>query len=143
MPAILMTMSNEDLERIRIGYEAFNRGDFDNALAGMDPEIEWHVLDLLPETETYRGPAAVREFWETWSESFEDFHVEPEEMIDAGDKVVVVIRVRGRGRGSGAEVETPSFSQVWTLRDGRPIRVEMFQSRDAALEAAGLPTSDS
>ena len=135
-------MSKEDVERVREGYEAFNRGDLDVAVGDMDPDIEWHVMGDLPEGETYRGHEGVRRFWETWQEAFEDFHVEPEELIDAGDKVVVVIKVSGRGRGSGAQVETPSFPQVWTLRDGRPVRVEMYRSRSEALRAAGLEETD-
>jgi len=135
-------MSQEAVERIRRGYEAFNRGDLTGAAKDFDPNIEWRIPFQLPDSppdETYRGPQGVIRFWETWRAAFDDFCVELEEIIDAGDQVIVIAGVRGRGAGSGAEVRSPSFPQVWTMGDdGRPVRVEMFPSRAEALEAAGL-----
>jgi hypothetical protein len=72
-----------------------------------------------------------------WGEAFEDFRAEPQEFIDAGDVVVVIVKVEARAH-SGATVDTPSFPNVWTARDGVLVRMEMFQSRAEALAAAGL-----
>ncbi len=89
--------------------------------------------------ETYRGPDEVVRFWQTWRAAFDDFRVELEETIDAGDQIIVFAGVRGRGAESGADVKTPSFPQVWTMGDdGRPMRVEMYPSRAEALAAVGL-----
>ena len=78
-------------------------------------------------------------FWQTWRAAFPDFRIEIEEIIDAGEKVIVLGGVRGRGAESGVDVQTSSFPQVWTFGDaGRPLRVEMYQSRAEALEAVGL-----
>jgi len=132
-------MSTESVELIRRGYEAFNRGDLDAAVATFDPEIEWVGPQILPDAPSaYRGHDGVRTFWAAWAEVFEQFWVEIEEMIDAGDQIVAIVRVHGRGRDSGVDVETPSFPHVWTVRDGRPVRMEMMQSRREALEAVGL-----
>ena len=135
-------MSQEAVERFAEVYEAFNRGDLTGAAKDFDPNIEWRIPFQLPDSppdETYRGPQGVIRFWETWRAAFDDFCVELEEIIDAGDQVIVIAGVRGRGAGSGAEVRSPSFPQVWTMGDdGRPVRVEMFPSRAEALEAAGV-----
>ncbi len=135
-------MSQENVERVRRGYEAFNRGDLADAAKDFDPNIEWRIPFQLPDSppdETYRGPEGVLQFWETWRSAFDDFRLELEEIIDAGDRIIVFAAVHGRGAGSGAEVKTPSFPQVWTFgEDGRPVRVEMFTSRAEALEAVGL-----
>jgi ketosteroid isomerase-like protein len=69
--------------------------------------------------------------------AWEQMDIEVEELIDAGDKVVAVIRVTGRGRVSGIEIEY-SPAGVWTIRDGRIVRVVWFVARDDALEAAGV-----
>ena len=62
-----------------------------------------------------------------------------EEFIDAGgDQVLVFTREGGRGRGSGAEVETHPTGHLWTLRDGKAIRLQSYWERYEALEAAGL-----
>jgi len=49
-----------------------------------------------------------------------------------------VIRHVGRGKLSGAEVEQ-RFAQLWTVRDGKIVRMEMYPDREDALEAVGLP----
>jgi len=135
-------MSQENVERVRRGYEAFNRGDLADAAKDFDPNIEWRIPFQLPDSppdETYRGPEGVLHFWETWRSAFDEFRLELEEIIDAGDRIIVFAAVHGRGAGSGAEVQTPSFPQVWTFgEDGRPVRVEMYQSRGEALDAVGL-----
>jgi ketosteroid isomerase-like protein len=74
-----------------------------------------------------------RRYWGTW----EAYHFDAEELIDAGSSVVGVVRERGRGRGSGVPVER-RHAQVWTFRRGRIIRWEVFPDRAAALEAVGL-----
>ena len=139
-------MSQENVERIRRGYDAFNRGDFADAAKDFDSNFEWKIPFELPDSppdETYRGPGAVIRFWQTWRAAFPDFRMEIEEIIDAGEKVIVIGGVRGRGAESGVDVQTPSFPQVWTFKDdGRPLRVEMYQSRAEALEAAGLSEQD-
>jgi len=133
-----ITVSEANVEIVRRGYEAFNRGDLDAALEAFSPDAEWGVPDVLPDTGPYNGPEGVRRFWASWRETFEDFRVEIEEFIDAGDHVIAQASVRGRGRDSGVEVDTPSFPHVWTLRDGQVVKVEMLPNKALALERVGL-----
>jgi ketosteroid isomerase-like protein len=85
-----------------------------------------------------RGPEEVKRLWRGLDEAFEEFRLEPEEFLDAGDHVPVRLRYRGRGKASGLEIEQEVFSQVITFRDGRMVRVEHFMSWDEAIEAAGV-----
>jgi hypothetical protein len=101
--------------------------------------LEWIPLDLLPDARTFRGPEGMRQFWRLWHETFDEFGAEPEAYVEAGDSVIVITRIHGRGRDSGAAVDTPGFPIVWTARDGVLARVEMFDSRERALESVGLP----
>ena len=64
-------------------------------------------------------------------------HAEAEEFIDVGDSVIVVSRGRGRSKRGGPDVEHRN-AEVWTLRDGKVVRMTGFESRAKALEAAGL-----
>jgi ketosteroid isomerase-like protein len=86
---------------------------------------------------TLRGHDGVRTWLRSWYEAFEDVRYEVEELIDAGEQVVVVVGQRARGRASGVDVLMSLFG-VWTLRDGKVVRVVWFQDREEALEAAGL-----
>jgi ketosteroid isomerase-like protein len=121
------------------GIEAFNRRDFDTALAGFNPDIEWEAsADLGPDPMVYRGHAGVMEFWDGWLGTMDDFELEVTEAREApGDRVFVTTRARARGKGSGAPVEG-ELHQVFEYRDGSVGRVKLFGSRSAALTAAGL-----
>ena len=130
-------MSQERVEAILGGYDLFNRGEPDEALAGFSEDIEWVVLDMLPDPGPYTGREGVRRFWHTWHETFQDFRIEVLETHDLEDHVVVMTRVHGTGRDSGAGVSTPAFPAVWTWRDGEIVRMEMFMSEDSASEAIG------
>ena len=134
-------MAREDVERILLGLDAFNRRDFETATAGFHPDIEWIAgTDLVPDAAVYRGRDGVLEFWRTWLDAMDDFQLEVQEAIDAGDgRVFLLTRATGRGKDSGVPVEA-TFPHVYEIRDGKLARVRMFASREAALEALGLPT---
>jgi ketosteroid isomerase-like protein len=73
-----------------------------------------------------------------WLEVWEGYAIEFVEAVDApGDRVLQAIRQRATGAASGVPFEGDLF-QVWQIRDGRPIRMEMFFDRNKALAAAGL-----
>ena len=72
-----------------------------------------------------------------WTGAFEEITTEVEEMIDAGENVIVGHRMRGRGKDSGVEVDLAIF-QVVAVRDGQLIRMHDYGSREEALEAAQL-----
>jgi ketosteroid isomerase-like protein len=130
-------VSQERVDVILGGYEAFNRGDLEEALEGFGEEMEWIVPDLLPDPGPFRGPDGIRRFWEMWRETFQDFRIEIVEVHDLDDHVVVIARVHGTGRDSGAQVTTPAFPQVWTWSGDRIMRMEMFTGEDSASEAIG------
>jgi ketosteroid isomerase-like protein len=98
-------MSQENVELARLGYEAFNRGDIDGLLDLCAPDIKWRDLATI-DSEAVTGKDAVRAYFETVMEAWEQIRLEPEEIIDlGGDRVVVVSHLTGRGKGSGIEVD--------------------------------------
>ena len=131
-------MSSENVELLRSGYDAFNRGDLDAVFKLLDPEIEWVTTDRVPFAGTYRGHDDVRALLRDQQEVFGEITMEPYEFFEAGDSVVAFVRQRARGQTSGAEIEIV-VGHLWTVRDGRAVRFEGFPEREKALEAAGLP----
>ena len=131
-------MSQQRVDQLLRAYEAMNDGDLDAVSAGLPPDFELIPPPMLPEGVDYHGPEGLRQLWETWTAAFEDFRVEIEETIDAGDKVIVMAAVSGTGNDSGLEVRTPTFAWVWSFEGDRPIRMEAMPNRATALEAVGL-----
>jgi ketosteroid isomerase-like protein len=85
--------------------------------------------------EAYRGADALLEWLDEGDDAFDDFRVELLEVEELAGHVVASMRQRGRGKASGAEVDH-RFTQVWTLRDGRAIRLQSFAHRDDAVRYA-------
>jgi ketosteroid isomerase-like protein len=106
----------------------------DEAMSDADPDIVWNPIEELPT----QGHAAVRASLEHWKAEWDDYEVRPEELLDMGDHVVATVRLRGRGRGSGVEIDA-CFYDVYTLRDGKIVRMDQFTDRSDALAAVGLP----
>jgi ketosteroid isomerase-like protein len=131
-------MSQENIEIVRQGYERFAAtGQTDPDLAA--PEFLWDMSNFhgWPEQQTYEGPDAVQGFLEDWTGAFDEWELEVEALHDAGDTVVALVHQRGRSKTAGMPVEM-SFAQVWTVRGGKQVRMDMYSERDEALEAAGL-----
>jgi ketosteroid isomerase-like protein len=129
-------VSEENVDKARDFIAAYNRRDFDAALADFDPEIEW-VLPARQRSDSGQGHDAVIRFFEDIEETWEELWLEPQEFHDAGDRVATRLRHHGRSR-SGAEIDEELYHQVATFRDGRIVRMEYFAEWAEALEAAGL-----
>ncbi len=126
---------------IRRAWAASNRGDLDLSLCGYDPEVEisWPERGgaAFPDLQgTYCGHDGFRRVWATMHDPW-DVDVRPEEMIDAGDRLLVVGQMTAGGRGSGVPVSGPLIG-LYTVRTGRIVRERYFNDLEEGLEAAGL-----
>jgi ketosteroid isomerase-like protein len=131
-------MSQQNVEIIRRGYERFiASGQLPEEI--MDPEFVWDMSTFRgwPERQTYEGVEGAREFMSDWLEAWEDWKLALEELHDAGDRVVAIVSQRGRSKATGLPVDM-RFAQVWTLRDGKQIRMEMYADPGEALRATGV-----
>jgi len=133
-------VSQENVEIVCELYEAFNRGELDAYLWMLDPDFVWQGPQEIPDLAgTYRGAEGVRRYLSELMEVFNDYRMVPEEFIDAGgEQVLVLAREGGRGKGSGIAVQTNPTGHLWTIRDGRPARLESYWERANALRAVGL-----
>jgi ketosteroid isomerase-like protein len=147
-------LSQENVEIVRRAYAALDLslpgsvsgasvppelfGDF------IHPEIEWHGPREFPDlAEPHYGHEGVVRYLAKLAEVFDDYRMVPERFIDAGDgRVLVFSREGGRGKSSGAEVETHLTAHLWTLNDGKAVRMQSYWERADALEAVGLSEQD-
>jgi uncharacterized protein len=130
-------MSLADL--VRASYEAFELGDRDAALAHVHPDVEWHQAQGLPHGGIYRGLEEVRRhvFEPLDRDWWDEFSAKPDEVVDAGDTVLVLGRYRGVARGTGRRLDVP-FAHVWTFHDGLAIRFRQFLDTAGWNEALAL-----
>jgi uncharacterized protein len=124
---------------IRDNADAYARRDYDAFMVGFDPEIVIDTGDAFPESNVYHGLEGMRRFLAMFEEVWQDYVIEPEEVVDFGDRYVLVARHRGHGRGSGAGVDR-RVGLVGTLRGGMVVRFVFYGSPAQALEAVGLRT---
>ena len=124
-------MSEENLEVVRAIYDAWANGQLGRRY--MSKDVEYVNPPQALELGTRTGAASFNNVFEV----YEQIAIDIDELIDAGNKVVMVGRMRGRARATGIELDRP-HSQVWTLEGGRATRMEWFHDAAEAREAAGL-----
>jgi hypothetical protein len=92
----------------------------------------------LPRSRTSTRFSEARRFWEEWFSAWETVRFDYE-LIDAGQRVVMLVDVQMRGRSTGIEMPLEEFAWVCTFRDGLIVHAKLYMSQAKALEAAGLP----
>lgn len=135
-------MSQQNVESTERFLDAFNRlgqtGDpgalFDEYF---DADVVWEGIDDAPDRGPFLGREEVLAHMRSWLQTLDAFRTEPEEIIDAGEYVVVVQRSHGILKGSNAEVDL-RFASVTEVRDGRVVAHKRYRHRAEALEAIGL-----
>lgn len=130
-------VSAENVEIVRGFIAALNRGNWAEVVAGFfhdDVEIDWS-RSPAPYRGVYRGREGARQFTEL-TDVWEKARIDADELIDAGDDVVVphVVHLWGR---DGIEVKVRA-TYVFTIRDGLCSRWRIYQEHEDALEALGL-----
>ena len=124
-------MSEQDVETIRGGYDAFNSGNPGGVIERLDAEVVW----IEPgggnsPSGTFNGPDSVgQEVFPAVGEYFEEFRAEPENYDDQGETIVVTGRFKGKAKG-GAELDA-AFEHVYEMKDGKIARLENKVDQDA------------
>jgi ketosteroid isomerase-like protein len=132
-------MSRENVEIVRLLYGQWGEGEFGNRepfAEDLDFEMSgWVMLESKPIKA--RGVDGMASVWREVLRGWDHFRTGPiEELIEAGDQIVVLSRLVGRGKRSGIEVNAPRGA-VFTFREGKIARL-LLADREEALEAAGL-----
>src|ERR687893_630633 len=95
-----------DIERLRAGYDAFNRGDYEAVLRNFDPAVEFRDRAEVPDPRTYQGHGGVLSQFTAIGSEFKDYRIEPLGFEVVGEEhLVATVRQSGTGRASGVPVE--------------------------------------
>jgi ketosteroid isomerase-like protein len=132
-------MSQENVEFVRQRFAAYNSRDLDAMLEGWAPDavVDWSNSRGL-EAGVYRGHDEIRAFNERFRGTFERVRMEligdPVEVVDG---VVIAENVAYRQGREGIEVQARSAFLI-RIRDGEQTSLTLYQTKQEALEAAGL-----
>lgn len=124
------------ISELRAAYAAFNRGDFDAAVASLDPKIEWSEPSKFPGGGKYHGREAVKRYLMQSRAGWAEGTSEPERFITAGDRIVVFVRARFLPK-DGKQWQDVRLADVYTVRKGRILQMNAFADRQEALSWAG------
>ena len=129
-------MSQANIEVVRRIFDRFDRtGDFDLSL--IDPDAEFDNSNAMIDAAVYRGHEGLLAYLSLMREMWAEMRIEPQEFIPVGkDQVLVPFRMVMVGRQGIETVAHAAF--LCTLAEGKIMHLKAFQSRDDALEAAGL-----
>jgi ketosteroid isomerase-like protein len=134
-------MSQFQREALRAKYKAVSKDHLGAIFEDVHPDFELKTADRVPGAGTYHGAEAATQFFAELVEPFEQVTYDPQEFFERGDQIVVFLVVRFHPRGTSSVVEN-QVAALWTIRDGKPARCEVFAQREKALEAAGMSDRD-
>jgi len=134
-------VSQQNVDTLLGGYEWFRvNGRFPAHLA--TPDFVWdmsHFEDLYGflEQQVYEGAEGADDFFAEWGSAWDDWEVEIEALHDLGDKVLAIVKQRGTSKLSRVPAEM-QMAMLWTFRDGKEARMDMYSDLSEALKAVGL-----
>jgi ketosteroid isomerase-like protein len=105
-------MASANVETLRRGYDALNRGDLSVVLELLDADIEWHEPSPSPDAGAHRGRDSFERFLRGWLESFDGFRVEPEQVVEHGSDLVAVVRQTGTVSSTSRPTRRPCSPQL-------------------------------
>jgi len=129
-------MASENVDIIKRGFDAFNRDGVDGILPFIHPDFEATTPpELASEPDTYRGHDGVRRWFDSFYEVMDEIRWEPHGFQEVGDRVIADFTLMARGKTTGLEFGQHAF-QVWELRDGKAIGIDLYPTLDEATAAA-------
>jgi ketosteroid isomerase-like protein len=132
-------MNKHIIEGIRRAYDAFSRGDIQSAVEAVDlaPDILWSEPEEFYAGGTYRGPQGVAEYLTLSYASSEKVQSLPEEILEVGDKILVIVHFQATPKGGGQPREG-RIADVYTVQDGKIVQMQAYSDPEEARKAVGL-----
>jgi uncharacterized protein len=134
--------TQQNVETVRRGYEAFVRGDLDALLGLFDEQVEWRTPGPadLPTAGQRRGHGQVREFFGTLNQMFEIQRFEPRTFVAEGDRVVVLGEETARVRSTGKVIEQ-RWAHAFTFSNGKVTAFDEYLDTAAVVTELRLAQS--
>jgi ketosteroid isomerase-like protein len=131
-------MSQENVDLVRRGFDAYQRRDVQGMcdVAHSDCEVFTFTVGVV-EAQPFRGHAGIADWMAQELEPWAAWRVEPGELREVGERVLVRAAVTARGKGSAVELNSDA-GMVFEFRDKKIAQVSSYLNWQEALEAVGL-----
>jgi uncharacterized protein len=132
-------VADEDVMALRRIYSAMSRWDVEELQSDLAHDIEWELPDTVPWGGTHHGHDGIEAIAEIYQDHVDGLWADPDDFLDAGDRIVVLGRMSGRARSSGRDFEV-AFAHVWGMDEGVPSQFRGYFDTGpvtAALEGEG------
>jgi ketosteroid isomerase-like protein len=131
-------MCNQSEWIVREAFLAYDRGDVARMMDFVDPDLEWTYLDpgvLDPEPQVCHGRGELEKALRRQADL--GLRPEVEEVVAAGDQVMLVMRTPGVDQYRHRDADDRSYDVI-TVRDGLIVGLHACRDRDEARSVAGL-----
>jgi ketosteroid isomerase-like protein len=109
--------TDKNVEHIKKGYEAFAAGDVETLMNLFDDDIEWIQPGDSAVSGTYHGKGELGDLLSRLA--VKSPTIKPRRFLADGDMVVVLSDTTAGG-------EAARDAEVYTLRDGKTVRAELY-----------------
>ena len=137
MGHMMRQTTDQELELVKEGYRAFERGDLAWVLEHFHKEIVVQDRVESPDSQAFHGHDGFLTYLEGWLSAWEEFRMEPEAFVPAGDEVVVLLHQIGRGKGSQVEIHE-DVAHIWKVDAEMAVGYRVYTHQCDALAAVGL-----
>src|SRR5918912_4142939 len=112
------------------------------ALGAFADDFEYQLDPATFDARTLHGARDIEALLQGFEQDFRELRHRADRIVeagetDAGERVVVLGEIVGRGRLSGLPFRSP-FGHVWTIRDGKAVRLDGYLDHEVALAAADV-----
>jgi len=131
-------MPQENVNVVKSIYKAFDQGNIPAVFNLFDPSIEWIAADNSPAAEgsPYHGADEVREgVFMRIVTGFEGFIIRVDELLDAGDKVVMLGYYLGACKATGKKFQA-QVAHIWTIAAGKAVKFQQYTDTYQLAESA-------
>ena len=113
-------------------YDAFNRRNFDDLAALLDPEVVFVEAEPRGErARERRGRDRLLEYLSSWWDAWQSVSWEVYEAREEGGRVLTLCNVRGRPRGTDTDIER-RMAHISRFREGRLLHSRSYVDVDKA-----------
>jgi ketosteroid isomerase-like protein len=130
-------MAEEMIDRFRNAFAAYEREGIEPILEQLNDDFVVNDTMLIEDSTELRGPEALRKNLERIAEAFPQVTYEPVEYVEHGDRILMRVAVRVHAARTGIEMDA-EVGQVWTIRDDKASRLDIYPSWSEARRAVGL-----